>query len=164
RREKKNDAGAVGDREPGQQPTGSEFLRGQFANARGRGKLRAPPIVPARALPAAGPWQRPRPRPSDRARVEPGPRPVVRVVFGCHGAKAPARSGKTTKLPIPLAGAQPAAVEKAEANQWISRPITVGLDQWPAATFAPTLAQVSRNPTVRLNTSRPAAESGSGQK
>ena len=33
-----------------------------------------------------------------------------------------------------------------------------------APTLVPTLAQVSRNPTVRLNTSRRAVESGSGQK
>jgi len=51
-----------------------------------------------------------------------------------------------------VAIAQPAAVEKLKT-------------QLPAAPFATdTFAQVSRNPTVRLKTSRPAAESGSRQK
>src|SRR5262249_36891125 len=47
----------------------------------------APPIGPGRALPAAGPGQRPRLRPRNRTRT----RPVFRLVFCCHGAKAPAR-------------------------------------------------------------------------
>jgi hypothetical protein len=69
RREVKNDPGAVGDREPWQQPAGGQFLRDPFANARRRDQLDAPPIsAPGRALPAAGPGQRPRLRP----RLSPG--------------------------------------------------------------------------------------------
>jgi len=60
RREVENDASAIGDREPRQESPGSQFLRSLFADARGRTKLRAPPIAPVRALPAAGPWQGPR--------------------------------------------------------------------------------------------------------
>ena len=63
RREVENDAGAIGNREPRQEPPGGQFLRGPFADARGGTKLRAPPIAPVRALPAAEPWQGPRRRP-----------------------------------------------------------------------------------------------------
>ena len=113
RREVKNDAGAVSDSEPRQQPAGCEFLRGPFTNARRRTELGASPIC----------------------------------------APARARFGRKAKLHIPITGAQPAAVEKVRSA-----------NQAPAAALAPTLAQVSRNPTVRLNTSRPGVESASGQK
>jgi len=123
RREVKNDAGAVSDSEPRQQPAGCEFLRGPFTNARRRTELGASPIC----------------------------------------APARARFGRKAKLHIPITGAQPAAVEKAR-HQLIVGVTRGSADQPPAAALAPTLAQVSRNPTVRLNTSRPGVESASGQK
>jgi hypothetical protein len=90
--EVKNDAGAIGDREPRQQPAGRQLGRRPFANSRWRAELRAPPIAPARALPAARPWQRPRLRPRDRARdrttARTRARPTFCLVFCCHGARA----------------------------------------------------------------------------
>jgi len=123
RREVKNDAGAVSDSEPRQQPAGCEFLRG--------------PLNPA----------------------APGFPPYVLLP---RRQKPPARFGRKAKI-IPITGAQPAAVEKAR-NQLIVGLTRGSADQPPAAALAPTLAQVSRNPTVRLNTSRPGVESASGQK
>ena len=52
RREVENDAGAIGNCEPWQEPPVGQFLRGPFADARGGPKLRAPPMAPVRALPA----------------------------------------------------------------------------------------------------------------
>ena len=91
---------------------------------------------------------------------------IIALSFAATAPKPPARFGRKAKI-IPITGAQPAAVEKAR-NQLIVGPTRGSANQAPPATLAPTLvptlAQVSRNPTVRLNTSRRAVESGSGQK
>ena len=162
RREVENDAGAIGNCEPWQEPPVGQFLRGPFADARGGTKLRAPPMAPVRALPAAG---------HGRGR---GSGHGIEPALGAPGSPLlPRRQSPSAlkegiaKLPIPLTGVQPTAVEKTKGQplgQPMDRPTKQSLDQPPAAALASTFAQVSRNPTVRLKTKRPGSESGSGQK
>ena len=162
RREVENDAGAIGNREPRQEPPVGQFLRGPFADARGNQIARA--TNGSRACPA-------------RCRAMAGAAARATVLSRRSGAPGspllPRRQSPSAlkegiaKLPIPLTGVQPTAVEKTKGQplgQPMDRPTKQSLDQPPAAALASTFAQVSRNPTVRLKTNRPGSESGSGQK
>jgi hypothetical protein len=165
RREVENDAGAIGNREPRQEPPGGQFLRGPFADARGNQIARATNgsrACPARCRAMAGAAARA--TVLSRRPGAPGSPPCV--LLPRRQSPSALKEG-IAKLPIPLTGVQPTAVEKAKGQplgQPMDRPTKQSLDQPPAAALASTFAQVSRNPTVRLKTNRPGSESGSGQK